>query len=130
MPKKNANSPLSPNNLNDFFSSVFMQAPAFDENHSHTIPTPAVINSLFLTAVNTNEITSVAFSLLNSKSMGSDGIPSFIIKSNLPLLVNQLAYIINLSMLKIASNVMFLSIFPITMNCTCPIFISLLFVNC
>ena len=87
---------LSPNTLNDFFTSVFEQAPSLNKNHLPTINT-VFENSFFLSPITTDELICTAMSLSNSISIGDDGIRPDIIKDNIALIAEQLKYIFNLS---------------------------------
>ena len=87
---------LSPNTLNDFFTSVFKQAPSLNKNHLPTINT-VFKNSFFLSPITTDELICTAMSLSNSISIGDDGIRPDIIKDNIALMAEQLKYIFNLS---------------------------------
>jgi hypothetical protein len=94
---KNNNVPICPSVLNNFFTSVFNQAPKFC-NNSHTIPDSVFVsNSLFLTPLTVNEILSTFASLSNSTAIGTDNLLPTIIKLNASLISNQLTYIFNLS---------------------------------
>jgi hypothetical protein len=94
---KNNNVPICPSVLNNFFTSVFNQAPKFC-NNSHTIPDSVFVsNSLFLTPLTVNEILSTFASLSNSSAIGTDNLLPTIIKLNASLISNQLTYIFNLS---------------------------------
>ena len=87
---------LSPNTLNDFFTSVFKQAPSLNKNHLPTIST-VFKNSFFFSPITTDELICTAMSLSNSISIGDDGIRPDIIKDNIALIAEQLKYIFNLS---------------------------------
>ena len=90
--------PLEPNPLNDFFTSVFKQAPNLKCNSTHTIPkTSFVYDSFFLSPVTIPEIIDTISSISNSHSVGSDGLNPIIIKQNINFIVKQLEYIVNLS---------------------------------
>jgi len=93
--------PIDPNTLNDYFASVFNQAPVSKDDSSTTIPSSiSILESLFLTPVTYNELIITMNSLSNSKSVGSDGLNPIIIKSNFSFIANQLLYIFNLSFSK------------------------------
>ena len=89
---------LKPNNLNNFFTSVFRHAPPYNAADPLTIPLHSFINhSMFLSPITANEIISTFASLSNSNSPGTDGLSPQIIKANAPLLAHQLAHVYNLS---------------------------------
>jgi hypothetical protein len=90
--------PITPNFMNDFFTSVFKQAPTPDNNLSHTIPNElSILNSFYLNPITPNEIIITTGGLSNSHAIGNDGIRPDIIKSNIDLISTQLSYIFNLS---------------------------------
>ncbi len=90
--------PINADTLNDFFVSVFRQAPAFDSNIGHTISNTFYVNrSMFLIPVTHSEVFNCFLSLSNSRSVGADGLAPEIIKANAALLCDQLVYIFNLS---------------------------------
>ncbi len=96
--KRNNNTPISAEGLNNYFTSVFNQAPKFQPGQLHTIPDSSFIaNSFFLNPTSYNEIISTMASLSNSCAIGVDGICPKLIKCNASLLARQLAYIYNLS---------------------------------
>jgi hypothetical protein len=62
--------PLAANTLNDFFTSVFQQAPKFDSKAGHTISNSTFVkHSMFLTPVSYQEVFSVVCLLLNFGSL-------------------------------------------------------------
>ena len=90
--------PINSDTLNDFFTSVFKQAPQCQPNHHHTLTPETFINdSCFLFPISNNEVFNTIMSLSNSKSIGSDGLHPDIIKSNALLISSLLTYIFNLS---------------------------------
>ena len=90
--------PINSDTLNDFFTSVFKQAPQRQPNHHHTLTPETFINdSCFLFTVSNNEVFNTIMSLSNSQSIGSDGLHPDIIESNALLISSQLTYIFNLS---------------------------------
>ncbi len=96
-PKENSSIPINPNVLNDYFTSVFKQAPIPKETLS-TIPNEShVADSFFLTPVTYNEIIATMNSLSNSCAIGSDGINPIVIKNNISCIASQLVYIFNMS---------------------------------
>lgn len=96
-PKENSSIPIDPNVLNDYFTSVFKQAPIPKETLS-TIPNELhVADSFFLTPVTYNEIINTMNSLSNSHAIGSDGINPIIIKDNISCIASHLLYIFNMS---------------------------------
>jgi hypothetical protein len=97
--KSKSQIPLSANDFNTFFTSIFRQAPQLQANHNYKMPDEAfVTNSLFLSPVTNNEIINIITSLSNSPATGSDGLVASIIKSNSALIAPQLTYIFNLSL--------------------------------
>ena len=97
-PTKVNDIPINADAINNFFSSVFKQAPRYQSNQSHTLPNyDFVKSSMFLTPVSSNEVLNTLINLTNSQSVGSDGLLPNIIKSNAPYISSQLAYIFNLS---------------------------------
>jgi hypothetical protein len=93
--------PINSNTLNDFFTSVFNQAPAPKNDDVNTVPTKNfVTNSFFLTPVASSEIICTVNSLSNSKAVGCDGINPMIIKNNISSIANPLVFIANLSFSK------------------------------
>ncbi len=100
-PKSVANIPLNPNALNDFFTSVFQQAPAYNNKLKLTIPDNAFIReSLFMNPITFTELNNIVHSLSNSQTVGSDGFNPKIIKDNFALIANHLIYIFNMSLEK------------------------------
>ena len=96
--KGKAQIPIQPETLNDFFTSVFKQAPVPKNNNCHTVPNKSfVTNSFFLTPLCADEILTIMHSLSNSQAIGSDGLNPIYIKQNINLLLNPLLYIFNLS---------------------------------
>jgi hypothetical protein len=90
--------PLSSSTLNDFFTSVFLQAPTRQAGYNHTIPGDSYIrDTMFLAPITLCELNNVMNSLSNTKSIGSDGLNPLIIKENFDLIFNQILYIFNLS---------------------------------
>ena len=90
--------PLSSNVLNDFFTSVFKQAPVVNDNIVNTISHRSYIaDSFYLNPITCNEIATVMLSISNSKAVGSDGFSPIIIKQNINAISKQLEYIFNLS---------------------------------
>ena len=80
-PSKNNNIPVDANVLNNFFTSVFNQAPHFQVNQPLTLTDDTFISqTMFLTPVNNNEIINVLKSLSNSNAIGTDGLLPEIIK--------------------------------------------------
>ena len=89
---------LSPNNLNDFFVSVVLQAPFPINNFKTTIPDQLLNKqTLFLLPVTNNEIIICFNELSNSSALSYDGKNPIVIKKNVVPLANQLCYIFNLS---------------------------------
>ena len=90
--------PVTAEVLNNFFTSVYQQAPYPPANLIHTIPNnQAVLPTMYLSPVTYDEIINIIPSLSNSHAIGYDGINPIIVKSNLPYLANQLTCIFNLS---------------------------------
>ena len=90
--------PVTAEVLNNFFMSVYQQAPNPLANLIHTIPNnQAVLPTMYLSPVTYDEIINIIPSLSNSHAVGYDGINPIIVKSNLPYLANQLTCIFNLS---------------------------------
>ncbi len=92
------NIPLHADVLNNFFTSIFLQAPPYQSDRPHTLTRDSFITkSLFLAPITCIELISTITSLSNSQSVGVDGLTSDIIKSNATLIAQQLTYIFNLS---------------------------------
>ena len=97
-PKVTPNIPIKSEELNDFFTSVFKQAPSHPKNQHCTISSKPIDNSFFLNPVTCHEIIAITKTISNSRSVGSDGFNSLIIKNNIFYIVNQLQFIFNLSL--------------------------------
>ncbi len=91
------NIPITADTLNDFFTSVFKQAPNYQPNQKHTLPGSSVTKSLFLSPITFNETISTFASLSNTRATGTDGLSPELIKCNAASLSHQLTYIFNLS---------------------------------
>ena len=92
------NIPIAADILNNFFTSVYKQAPKFQADQHHTIPDSNFVNnSLFLSPITPNEIVDVFASISNSRALGNDGLLTEILKSNATLICQQLTNIFNLS---------------------------------
>ena len=92
------NIPIAADVLNDFFASVYKQAPKVQACQHHTIPDSNFVNnSLFLSPITPNEIVDVFASISNSRALGNDSLLSEILKSNATLICQQLTHIFNLS---------------------------------
>jgi hypothetical protein len=90
--------PLAANTLNDFFTSVFQQAPKLDSKAGHTISNSTFVNhGMFLTPVSYQEVFNCIMNLSDSRSVGAGGIAPEIIKANAALFCDKLVYIFNLS---------------------------------
>ena len=89
--------PINSDTLNDFFTSVFKQAPQRQPNNHTLTPETFINDSCFLFPVSNNEAFNTIMSLSNSQSIGSDGLHPDIIKSYALLISSQLTYIFNLS---------------------------------
>jgi hypothetical protein len=90
--------PIDADTLNDYFSSVFKQAPRYQPSQHPTIPQDTfVTQSIFLLPVSDNEVISTLSSISNSNATGSDGILPEIIKLNATHIAPLLTYIFNLS---------------------------------
>ena len=89
--------PINPENLNDFFSSVFKLAPLLPKGQKHTVKSTSSKNSLYLHPTTCDEIMSNMLTILNSHSVGSDVICPYIIKTNICNSAPQFTYIFNLS---------------------------------
>ncbi len=90
--------PVDADTLNHFFTSVFNQAPKFQQDQPHTMPVETLIpNSFYLSAITYDEIIITLNSLSNSKAIGVDGIDPEIVQANAVLISEQLTYIFNLS---------------------------------
>jgi Reverse transcriptase (RNA-dependent DNA polymerase) len=97
-PRSCSDTPIAADILNDFFTSVFQQAPKFDPKASHTVSNSAFVkHSLFLTPVTWQEVFNCIMSQSNSRSAGADDIAPEIIKTNAALLCDKLVHIFNLS---------------------------------
>ena len=95
---KAANVPIDSNILNDYFVSVFKQAPKLLPNQILTLPNNTYIpSSLFLSPVTFNEIINTFVSISNSHAIGSDGIVPMLVKANAVHISQQLLYLVNLS---------------------------------
>ena len=97
-PKVTPNIPIKSEELNDFFTSVFKQAPSHPKNQHCTISSKPIDNSFFLNPVTCHEIIAITKTISNSRSVGNDGFNSLIIKNNIFYIVNQLQFIFNLSL--------------------------------
>ena len=88
-PKENCSIPINPNLLNDYFVSVFKQAPLPKEN-LFTIPNEShIADSFFLSPMTYYDIIITANNLSNSKAIGCDGINPILIKNNITCIANQ-----------------------------------------
>lgn len=97
-PSTACNIPLSPDALNDYFTSVFLQAPSPVANQKLTLPNDAFVrDSMVLSPITLDELQHAVSSLSNSSSIGADGMNPIAVKNNFDLLSNQLLYIYNLS---------------------------------
>jgi hypothetical protein len=97
-PKTSCDIPLSPDTLNDYFTSVFQQAPSHNSNDKLTIPNNAYIkDSMVLFPITLKELHQTCLSISNSSSVGCDGLNPMILKDNFALLSHQLFYIFNMS---------------------------------
>ena len=76
--------------LNNFFTSVYKQAPKFQADQHHTIPDSNF--GLFFSPITPDEIVDVFASISNSRALDNDGLPSEILKSNATLICQQLTY--------------------------------------
>ena len=84
--------------LNNFFTSVFQQAPNYYATQNYTIPDSSfILNNLFLSPISPNEIIHTLPNLSNSIATGSDDLSPQSLKCNADLIKHQLAYICNLS---------------------------------
>ena len=92
------NIPIAADILDNFFTSVYKQAPKFQVDQHHTIPDSNFVkNSLFLSPIISNEMIDVFASIFNSRTLGNDGLLSEIFISNATLICQQLIHIFNLS---------------------------------
>jgi retron-type reverse transcriptase len=89
--------PVTPEKLNNFFTSVFKQAPIRPIDQPCTVKSNFVTNSFFLKPVSHQEIISNMLTFSNSQFIGSDGLNPIIIKSTITYLARPLEYIFNLS---------------------------------
>ena len=67
------NIPIAADILNNFFTSVYKQAPKFQADQHHTMPgSNFVNNSLFLSPITPKEEVDVFASISNSRALGND----------------------------------------------------------
>jgi len=96
--KEKAEIPLSPNTLNDFFSSVYKQAPSLRDNTPFTMPNKSFVSdAFFLRPLTNDEVLNAMTCLSNSQAVGSDGFNLLVLKENFSFISKQLTYIFNLS---------------------------------
>ena len=96
--KNNTNIAVTPDDMNDFFTSIFKQAPIYNNKHPLSPTNDSYIRTnLFLFPVTNNEFISTFSSLSNLRSVGNDGLRPDIIKSIASLISPHLTYILNLS---------------------------------
>ena len=96
-PKTNTSIQLSSDTLNDFFTSVYQQAPIHNPDNKHTInEKDAVQNSFYLHPIICEELKVAMKGLPNSGAVGSDGLNPIIIKDNFDLISNRMLIIFNL----------------------------------
>ena len=88
---------INPEYLNDFFSSVFKQALLLPKGQKHTVKSTSSKHFLYLRSTTCDEILSNMLTILNSRSVVSNGIRPDIIKTNICYFAPQLTYIFNLS---------------------------------
>ena len=94
-PKTNTSIPLSSDTLNDFFTSVYQQAPIYNPDNKHIINAKdAVQNSFYLQPITCEELKVATKGLSNSCAVGSDGLNPIIIKNNFDLISNQVLFIL------------------------------------
>ena len=78
-----ANVPVDSNILNDYFTSVFKQAPTFLLKQTSTPPNNTYVPcSLFLSPITFNEIINTFVSISNYHAIGSDEIVPKQVKAN------------------------------------------------
>ena len=84
--------------LNNFFASVFQQAPNFNARQNNTIlDSSFILNNLFLSPISPNEIIHTLHNLSKSDATGSDDLFPQLLKCIADLIKHQLAYICYLS---------------------------------
>ena len=94
--KNNTNIAVTPGDMNDFFTSIFKQAPIYNNKHPHSLANDSYIRTNLFPVTN-NEIISTFSSLTNLLSVGNDRVRPDIIKSIASLISPHLTYILNLS---------------------------------
>jgi hypothetical protein len=95
---KSQSIPIESNKMNEFFTSVFRQAPLYDPTNTTPLPNETFNNhSMFLSHITSDDVIHAFASLSNSNAIGSDGFLPEIIKQNAVYLSHHLAYIFNLS---------------------------------
>ena len=87
--KSDKDLPITPENLNNFFSSVFKQASLLPKGQKHTIKSTSSKNSFYLRPTACDKTTSNMLNISNSRSVGSYDIRLDIIKTNIRNLVPQ-----------------------------------------
>ena len=95
--KSKPNIPIKFEELNNFFTSVFKQAPPYNANLPCTFKSNLSATSFYLKPITAQEIITTMKTLSNSRAFGSDGFDPLIIKDNIIHLSNQLEYIFNMS---------------------------------
>ena len=96
-PKENYLIPINPNLLNDYFVSVFKQAPLPKENLFTILNESHITDSFFLSPMTNNEIIIAANNLSNSSAIGCNGTNPILIQNNITCIANRLMYIFNMS---------------------------------
>ena len=84
--------------MNDFFTSIFKQAPIYNNKHPHCLTNDSYIRTnLYLFPIKNYEIIFTFSSLSNSRSVSNDGLRPDIIKSIASLISPHFTYILDLS---------------------------------
>ena len=82
-PKTDASIRLSSDTLNNFFTSVYQQAPIYSPNNKHTNnEKDAIQNSFYFHSITCEELKVARKGLSNSGAVGSDRLNPIMIKNN------------------------------------------------
>ena len=81
--KSKPNIPIISEELNNFFTSVFKQAPPYNAKLPCTVKINLIANSFYLKPITTQEIITTMKTLSNSRAVDSDGFNPLIIKDNI-----------------------------------------------
>ena len=91
------NIPLSAEDLNNYFVSVYKMAPKYNSNYPMTIKEYPVQSSLFLHPTDMAEILQITNSIKKTHAVGADGMDPNILKEIIHNILPQLVYLCNLS---------------------------------